>query len=301
MSAKISLFSSLKFNSLKKLILFLFVLTSIQLNAQHRVGVRAGLNYSTFRGQVESGEDYGIGNGFHFGINYTYELNDIFGIRGEILYVQRGTKQNYFSDDTYHIIRSLSINKFVERGTVDLKMDISNAYLSIPVTAQLDLGRKFEVFGGMSIDFLVGPSGRGKLDFVSNTRPEDIFFIQSYDHRYNSDEAGEYNVIIPEFISIIVDGDRVELPKVVGAYYNFDSEQKTGKRFNTIDSHLILGGNYFINPGFYLGARIEYGIADITNDEMDFSLNELDSEENFIFREDKDSSLSLSVSFGFRF
>ncbi|MBT8230319.1 MAG: PorT family protein [Saprospiraceae bacterium] len=286
---------------MKKLILFILVLTSIQLGAQHRVGVRAGLNYSTFRGPVEQGEDYAIGNGFHFGINYTYELNDIFGIRGEILYVQRGAKQNYFSDDTYHIIRSLNINKFVEQGMVDLKMDISNAYLSIPVTAQLDVGRKLEIFGGMSVDFLVGPSGRGKLDFTSRDRPDDIFFIQSYDHRYNSDEAGEYNVIIPEFISIIVDGDRVELPKVVGAYYNFDSDQKTGKRFNTVDAHLIFGGNYFINPGFYIGARLEYGLTDITNDQMDYSLSELDADENFIFREDKDSSMSLSISFGFRF
>ena len=286
---------------MKKLLIFFFLLTTVAISAQHRIGVRAGLNYSTFFGEMEEGEDYGIGGGFHFGINYTYEFNDIIGIRGELLYTQRGAKQTFFRENNYHIIRSLTIDKFVEYGTVDLSIDYANSYFSIPVTAQVRVSNKFEIFGGMSVDFMLGPSGRGKLDFTSASREEDIFFIQSYDHRYNSDLAGEYNTIISDRISIIVDGDRVTLPKIVGGYYNFDADQKTGNRYNGIDAHLIFGGNYFINPGFYVGARVEYGLTDITNNEMDYSLTELDELENFIFRDDSDRSFSVNVSFGFRF
>ncbi len=286
---------------MKKLIILLLVLSSIPALAQHKIGVRAGLNYSKFIGELEQGESYGVSGGFHFGINYTYELNDIIGFRGELLYIQRGSKQDFYSENNYQIIKSPTIEKFVEFGEVDLNLELSNAYFAIPLTVQVQLNRKIELFGGMSIDFLVGPSGRGKLDFTSNSRMDDIFFVQSYDHKYGSDRAGEFNTFISESISIIVDGDKVSIPKVVGAYYNFDEAQKTGKRFKSLDAHIILGGNYFINTGFYIGARLEYGLADITNNAMDFSLTDLDGDENFIFREDRDRSVSLSVSFGFKF
>ena len=286
---------------MKKLIIFFFLITTVSLSAQHRIGVRAGLNYSTYLGELEEGEDYGIGSGFHFGINYTYEFNDILGLRGELLYTQRGTTQSFYRENNYHIIRSLTIDKFVEYGTVDLNMDLANSYFSVPITAQVRVHKKIELFAGMSVDFLIGPSGRGKLDFTSSENMDEIFFIQSYDHRYNSDVAGQYNTIIQDRISIIVDGDKVSLPKIVGGYYIFDADQKTGNRYNGIDAHLILGGNYFINPGFYVGARVEYGLTDITNNAMDYSLTELDELENFIFRDDKDRSFSVNVSFGFRF
>lgn len=286
---------------LKNLLLFLVICLSVPAIAQHKVGVRAGLNYSTFQGDLEAGEDYGIGGGFHFGINYTYQLNDIIGFRGELLYTQRGSKQSCFSEETYHWINPIGLDQFVEYGQVDLNMDISNAYFSIPFTAHINLSKKIEFFGGASLDFLIGPSGRGKVDFVSRDNPDNIFYVQSYDHRYNSDLAGQYNTFISQRISIIVDGDRVELPKIVGGYYNFSSEQKTGNRFNGFDIHAIAGFNYFINTNFYIGARLEYGMMDLTNDDMDYSLNEIGQDSQYIFRADSDRSLSIAVSFGFRF
>ena len=286
---------------MKYLILFILFAISIPSIAQHKVGVRAGLNYSKFSGELEEGENYSLGSGFHFGVNYTYLFNDFFGLRGELLYIQRGTKQSYFSEETYNFIRPPFGEKFVEFGEVDMNLEVSNAYLSIPITAQIELSRKFEVFGGLSLDFLVGPTGRGKIDFTSRDNPLDIFYIQSYDHRYGSDLPAQFNTISQQSIAIIVDGERLDIPKIVGAYYIFDSEEKTGKRFKSVDSHLILGANYFINTGFYIGVRAEYGLADITNNEMDISLTELGPENSFILRNDKDNSLNFSVSFGFRF
>jgi hypothetical protein len=286
---------------LKNLIIIICLAVAIPLSAQHKIGVRAGLNYSKLKGPMEQGEAYKIGSGFHFGINYTYMLNSNFGLRGELLYIQRGTKQDFFSEDVYNIIRPLNSGRFVETGTVSIKSEISNAYLSIPLTAQYQITKKIELFAGASLDFLIGPSGRGILEFDSKDRPEDISYKQSFDHKYGSDVAGEYNNFLQDVVTIIVDGDKIELPKITGAYYNFTEEQKTGKRFNSFDANIIIGGNYFINPGFYLGARLEYGLMDVTNNAMDYSLRDLDADENYIFRDDKDQSFNISVSFGFRF
>lgn len=286
---------------MKNILIILFLALTLPAFAQHKVGVRAGLNYSKLNGPLETGEEYKIGSGFHFGINYTYQFNSVFGLRGELLYIQRGTKQDFRGENVYNIIRPLNADRFVEYGTVDIKSEISNAYLSIPITAQFQLTRKIELFGGVSMDFLIGPSGRGLLDFTSDERPLDIFYKQSFDAKYGSDLAGQYNTFIQDVITILVDGDRVQLPKVVGAYYNFTEEQKTGKRFNGVDASLIVGGNYFINPGFYLGLRLEYGLMDITNNDMDYSLRELNNDETYIFRDDKDTSINIAVSFGFRF
>ena len=272
--------------------------------AQHRVGVRAGLNYSKFNGPLELNEKYSITNGFHFGINYTYEMTSSLGFRAEILYSQRGTEQNY-EGETYKIINPINpgaFESFVEIGDTKLDLKVSNAYLSIPFTVQYRINRKFEIFGGASLDFIVGPSARGKVDFVSSTRGDQVRYIQSYDHRYNSDVAGEYNTFIQNNPIIIVDGENVTVPKVVGAYYNFTVEQtEKGGRINGFDSHLIGGVNYFINRGFYFGARVEYGLLDVTNNDVDYSLNELDEDDNYIFRDDVDKSFNLSFSFGFRF
>ena len=130
---------------MKNLLLFICLAIAVPLTAQHKVGVRAGLNYSNFKGDTETGETYGLSNGFHFGINYTYEFTDVFGLRGELLYIQRGTKQDFLSDDVYNIIKPLNSAQFVEIGTVDMKSEISIAYLSIPITGHFQLHRKFEV------------------------------------------------------------------------------------------------------------------------------------------------------------
>jgi len=288
---------------LKNLLIILALGLALPVFGQHKVGVRAGLNYSKFNGPLEVNESYGVSNGFHFGINYTYILPSNVGFRAELLYIQRGTKQSY-NGETYYIIRPISgnVGEFVEEGMLDYNIDISTAYLSIPLTVQWKFNRRFEVFAGASLDFLVGPSGKGRADFTSTLRDDEILFIQSHDHSYGSDEAGEYNSFLNTNITILVDGEPVIIPKVVGAYYNFSaSEREMGDRLNSFNAHILGGLNYFINSSFYIGARYEYGLLDMTNDAVDYSLGELDEDDNYIFRSDTDKPYSISVSFGFRF
>lgn len=286
---------------MKNILIFLILLGfSTSLISQHKVGVRAGVNYGKFSGPLEENESYGISSGFHFGINYSYLLNERLSFRGEIAYSQRGNKQNYVDtiNGSYYIINPLESNiNFVTIGDIEYNLEVTNSYLSIPFTAHYRLGQKFEAFGGFSLEFLIGPSARGLVDFST----DEFFFTQSLDHRYGSDVAGGFNTFNADVVRIMFDGETLTMPRFIGAYYTYTEDQVTGQRFKRFDSNLILGLNYFINPGFYIGARIEYGIFDITNNGMDVSLRELDNEQNFILRDDSDHSMNLGVSFGFRF
>jgi len=304
-SKNISIFEA-KFNILKKLILLFLMCFSVSLFSQHKVGVRAGLNYSKYSGPLEPGESYGISNGFHFGINYTYLLPDLpIGFRGELLYIQRGSKQNYLDSTSYFIIDPIApanLETFVETGKKDLILDITAGYFSLPFTVHYKPYRKLELFAGASLDFLIGPSARGNVEFISQDRPDEIRFIQSLDHGYGSDAAGEYNTFNNENIIILVDGEQVTVPKIIGAYYDFTPEQRElGNRLNGLNAHMIGGVSYFVNGGFYISARYEYGLLDVTNKNVDYSLSELDSNGDLIFRDDSDKPFTISVSFGFQF
>lgn len=288
---------------MKNLFLLLLVALSTSIYSQHKVGIRAGLNYSSFSGELEENEDYSISSGFHFGINYTYLFNDNLSFRGELLYIQRGAKQTLqdTSGSVYYIINAIGEgDNLLAFGEIDYQLEINNAYLSIPITTHYRLN-KFELFGGASIDFLIGPRARGLVDFQSEG-DNSFFFTQSLDYNYSSDFAGSFNQFSQDNIIINIDGQSFQLPRFAGAYYNFTANQlNEQQRFKRVDSHLIFGINYFINPGFYIGARGEYGLFDITNDEIDISLRELGADNEFILRTDTDRSISLSLSVGFRF
>ena len=88
---------------MKNLIVLLFVVCSLPLLSQHKVGIRAGVNFNKFSGPQEQGEDYKMSNGFHFGINYTYLYSDKLSFRGELAYIQRGGKQSYIDLSLIHI------------------------------------------------------------------------------------------------------------------------------------------------------------------------------------------------------
>jgi len=295
---------------MKKLLVLIIVLccTLATMDAQHKFGIRAGLNYSKFTGELELNEKYDFSSGFHFGFNYTYQLNTTVGLRAEILYTQRGTKQSIKDDAIYNLIRPISTGAgggIVEIGQADYNMGITLAYFSFPLTAQLRVSDKFEVFGGVSLDLLFSPTGGGTMRFT--TDPDEIDYLISFDNNYRTDEPGA----IPRFTerqtsSQILNGESTQIYKIQAAYYNFTETQLNdrGKRFKFFDTNLVLGFNYFINSGFYLGLRGEYGLFDVTNDRMDVSLREINDNGNtvsYIYRADKDRSRSLSLSFGFRF
>lgn len=289
-------------------IIIAIVCVSMSLSAQDfNIGVRAGLNFNTWNGPVETNiqEDYGYSGGFHFGINYQQNFTDLFGLRLEVLYVQKGAKQTIGNNDdlssgpsSFYVIPVTNGKVYEEGEMLQYNLNISNAYVSFPVTAHLQLTDKWEILGGAYASMLVGPTATGLMRFRSKDNPDQILLEQAMDYRYNSDELGEGSFIGTSPV-IIVDGVQVRLPRFAGAY--FQHESKNGNAINFWDFGLVAGVNYNINRGFYLGLRADFGLADVTNNKMDFSRERFSSSNTLIYRDDRDTNFGIEASFGFKF
>ena len=309
--------------SMKKgLILLLFsVLLSPLYGQDYDIGIRAGLNFSKFAGPTEANvnESYSISSGFHFGINFQWNFNSFFGLKSEIMYSQIGAQYEY-NDLGFYVfdfVNTVEVERFVVRDQSNLTIDISNAHISFPITGHLSLGDKFEVFGGGYFSFLVSPVGIGEWTFgVPGDNPPEYTFRQTLDYNYNSDWAGPIGVNrIGQPILIIVNNQDVDLPSLPGAYYllppnpvTIDPDQDTNslleppvKKFKGIDYGFIGGVNYYINRGLYISARLEYGMTDITNTEVDYSIKDVNEDGSLIFNDDFDRNINIGISLGFRF
>jgi hypothetical protein len=285
------------------LLLFACILGTANLSTAdaQAVGIRAGLNYSTFSGPLEIGESSNFSNGFHFGFNYGYKFTNKFVVRAELLYTQVGSIKDYAGDGYYKIYPTDGSATIFEKGDVDLNLNVSNAYINIPLIAAYQITPKFELLGGVSFNFLVNPVARGTIRFESHDNPDGILFRQSLDYKYYQDNAQEGRFSNSNNIAILVNGERVDLPRFAGAYYQFNDVQKTASAYNWFDAGLVGGVNYFFNKGFYAGLTFNYGLLDITDNSVDVSLKDLEPDNKFILRDDKDINLSLQISLGFRF
>lgn len=283
----------------KYLLIAIIALSCINFGTAQSFGIRAGLNYTKFSGPIEAGvnEKFSLTNGFHFGANYAYKFTSKTALKAEFLYTQIGTKYNY--DDIAYYKFPIN-NAFVfKKGDTKINMEVSNAYISIPITFQWQASKKIELFGGGYISFLVGPRGNGTLDFFKD--PDSLYFRQSLIHNYYKDEAGGIATSIVGS-SFWVDGIDVTLARDAGAYYNYKESEKTGDLYNVFDFGITGGINYYVNKGFYIGARYIFGLRDVTNDNMDFLRYNYDEENNLDIRANHfDRNVGFEFSFGFRF
>lgn len=277
-------------------ILIIVVAGLFNLHSQS-VGVRAGWNLSKFDGPLETHDTFKLNNGFHFGINYGYKFSNKFMLRTELLYNQVGSKQIY-NGPSYYLIYTADKTVY-EKGKKTINLEITNSYISLPVSGVWSPSPKFEIFGGVSANFLASSGGRGTLRFESDANPDNIVFRQALDYRYYNDEAKTPSSGNLSVIKIRVDGKIVELPKSIGAYYQTDA--KVANQYKWYNFNTFAGFNYFLNRGFYAGVRYEYGLTDVTNDKMDHSQENLNENYSFIKRKDKDRQITWQLSVGFRF
>ncbi len=310
----------------KVLSLVLFVLLLSSVSAQdYDIGIRAGLNYSKFSGPSESGvnESYSISNGFHFGINFQWNFNSVFGIKSEILYSQIGSGYTY-DDEGYYIfdfLNTTDIERFVVRDHSKQTLDISNAHVSFPLTGHIKISEKLEIFGGGYFGILLSPIGIGEWTFGNpGQNASDHTFRQTLDYQYNSDFAGRIGFNSrsqlgnpnSSVILIIVNQQDVNLARLPGAYFlllenpdanpvDAETLRPAIKRFSGIDFGVIGGLSYYINRGLYASVRLEYGLSDITNTEADFSLKNVNDDGTLIFNDDFDRNVNIALSIGFKF
>lgn len=295
-------------NRLIILIVALFLLTTENTNAQElSYGFRVGLNVSSLLGDKETDasgkelESISTNTGFHVGGGVRVEFTELFGIRAELLFTQKGTKRT-FTGDAPFIFTDKNGNKILTTGNKAIALNISNAYIDIPILAYGKIGEKLEIFGGIYAGFLVGSVASGELVYTDgmvagNSNPIEKLNL-TLDYNYSKDKPGEVADGVGN-IEIMVGSESVEIPNTLTAYY--DLEKKSGKTFNVFDAGLSGGVGFFVNRGLYISAIANYGLLDVSNKDLDFSNTELDADLNFKTRDDKDANLSFQFSIGFSF
>lgn len=265
-------------------------------------GFKVGLNFSRFEGpsamdgQGNNLESNDYATGFHVGAIINYRITDLFGVRAELQYSQKGSEY-IFDGPSYLRLFTQEADPVISFGNRREVITFSNSYIDVPLMAYLRFGR-IEVSAGANAAFMVGSSGQGELTFsgISQGGQNVDPIIMTIDGNYLRDEA------IPRGFGSIttrrIDNRDVAVPEIINAYY--DGNMVDEILFNRFDLGLNGGVSIYINNGLNLGFRINYGLTDLTRMEQDVDLAELNNG-NLILNDDQDRNVSLQASVGFSF
>lgn len=282
-------------------LLFVFLGTAAQ--AQLRYGFKTGLNFSSMSGPSETDmaggdlESWKSITGFHIGLSLGYKINDFFGVRGEFLYTKKGAKYT-FDGESYRIFR-YSGGSTLSTGNSRYLINVTNAYLDFPVVAY-GRWKDFELSAGAYVGVMVQSIGEGSLQYTNGkTVPlqnsiSDLEFNLDYNFRKDEPGRGESG----RTVLAKVDAQNLELPQTLGAYYDYTEDR--GNLYNSVDYGLIAGLSYYMSSSLFIGVRLQYGLADVTNNDADLSRARTDNG-NLLYRDDKDHNIVTQLSIGFSF
>ena len=295
---------------MKRLVLFFMLVATINIQAvfgqEWGYGFKAGLNFSTIIGDVESNaagkeiESFGTRTGFHVGGGLVAKLTDRFGIKAGILFTQKGTSYK-FDGDSFKSFVAESGESIFTTGTQKISLDITNSYISIPIMGYAKPWRRLEFFAGLDLSFLTSSKGEGELRYKGSSAAGSSFneYAQVLIYNYFKDDPlGAANGAGLDPISFVIDGKSVVLDQEVGAYY--ENAKKDGNFYKIFDMGLIVGTNVYINSGLYLGFTLNYGLLDVSDNSFDFSRVKTDNQA-LISRSDSDRNIAYQLSLGFGF
>jgi hypothetical protein len=283
--------------------ILLFCLTSI--TAQElSFGFKAGLNFSHFdTDDIEQAaemdlESFQQNSGFHLGVVVSNKITDAFGVRGEFLFSQKGGRYEFEGDSYMRLLSFTGEDRLIRQGFRSMNLNISNAYIDIPLMVYVKPIKWLELTAGANVGVLISSTGAGELIFREQGQVEgDEFRGISLDYRFFSDEVGEF--IEGDRELRMINGTSFEIPKNLQAYFEYPAGAETGL-FNRLDFGLHAAANVFINRSLFVGLRFNYGLSDVTNEEVDRALGEINGSD-FILRDDFDRNISLQASIGFSF
>jgi hypothetical protein len=288
---------------LKKAIpVVLMIFCAVTAQAQLKFGFKTGLNFARMSGPSEMNdagaelEKWENVTGFHIGATFAHHFSDNFGLRGELLYSKKGARYT-FDGQSYRIF-NYSGGSTLTNGNSIYRININNSYLDIPVVGFARFG-DFELSAGVYAGLLLQSVGEGSLQYQGNTVPlgnptGEIKFL--LDHNYRRDDPGTGDAA--QTVTAQVDARTLELPRTLGAYYDLPEDK--GALFQTLDYGLVGGVSYYLSRSMYANARLQYGLADLTNNDADLSKARTDNGQ-LIFREDKDHNFAIQISIGFSF
>ncbi len=291
-----------------------------------KFGIKAGINISTISGPMEENE---LGEvlentkflpGFHLGPTLSYEFTDKVGFQVELLYSQKGGKYSFNDDSSYFLLIEeirTPVDTFLSKSTLStgrkkLTLTNNNGYLEIPLMLHYKPIPKLRIGAGLSFGVLLNSTGVGSMDFTGRIWQGTVFtnldrFTVNVQNKYNKDDglAEEFqnaDLTMQEVLSNENPlADRLYAPSQIGAYYDFNEQEKNGRYFNTLDLGANLELAYVFDTGLHFGIRANYGLLDATNNRYDFNGHQLDSNLEKIARSDKDKNISIQISIGFGF
>lgn len=286
------------------ILLSIIVLSTLNANAQLRYGFKTGLNFARFDGPSETSaagnslENWENTTGFHIGMTLGYKFTDHFGVRGEFLYSKRGARYT-FEGPSFRLFTYEGGSTFAT-GNSKYQIRVNNTYFDLPVVAYTRWG-DFEISGGVYGGVLVQSIGEGSLTFENGVTTSGYplektqFNLQ---HNYRRDDPGGF-AGSETFIININPNKKIELPKTIGAYYDYKTDQ--GSLYNSLDYGVVGGVTYYLSAALYAHVRLQYGLADITRNEADAAKGVSETGGALIFRNDKDRNFLIQASVGFSF
>lgn len=292
---------------MKKIILLTLIIFSIglKLTAQVvKIGFKAGLNSSKFSGPQEQDdagnnlETYNTNTGFVVGVTAAVPFTKEFGARAELLYSTNGGRKIFESQNAYQKFLTVNNSTLVVHGPKRININTFNSYMMIPLTVYGKFFNKIEINLGVSPAFLVSSTGTGELKqnlTVNNNLPGSVL-VQDLEYNYFKDKV-DTRIGDPVNFSLI--SEDIETRNKLSAYENF--AKKDGNVYNSFDLGLLAGLAYYFNSSLFVGARLYYGLNDVTNNDYDISLQKLDSNNKYIYRNDKDINVAWQFMIGFQF
>lgn len=273
--------------------------------SQLRYGFKTGLNFARMDGPSEvdaagaSLETWKNVTGFHIGAAFSYAITDNFGARAELLYSKKGGKYTYegagyrlFTQSGGNVVRTNGNNRYL--------LNVSNSYIDIPLYGYAKFG-DFEVQAGVYAGLLIQTGAEGSLRYTDivtvqpSTTTKEMEF--NLDYNYRKDDPGQGDNT--ETLKVIVDGKPLDLPKTLGAYYDFPEDR--GSLYNSVDFGLIGGVSYYLSRTLYVNARLQYGLSDLTRTDADINRYKTGDNNALIFNADKDKNFTIQASVGFSF
>ena len=119
---------------MKKIVLLaLCLLASYAVEAQY-IGLIAGYNYATLKGNVSDGANFKPYHGYYAGITLEFPLSNLFSLQVEGIYNRRGAN---ITSNTY--------------GKAKLNLD----YLSLPVLARFNVGKGINLHIGPQLEYRI--------------------------------------------------------------------------------------------------------------------------------------------------
>ena len=267
-------------------------------------GFKAGLNFNTFKGDAEKDdagntvEEFTSNTGFHVGATFAWEATDLMGLRGELLFSQKGSRRS-FDGSSYYFFYNQNGEQINIAGTRRMDLNVSNSYFDLPVMGYVKPVKWLEIYAGGSIGVLISSTAFGELTYngVTSTGAPIEKISHELDFNYFSDKPRAVTPANPP-TTVKIGGENVTYPQIAGAYFEF--QEDPGNLYRILDAGILAGLSIYFNKGLYVSGRVSYGLLDVTRSKADASLVKLDNG-SFITRDDNDRNFSLQASVGFSF